>query len=416
MRVRKASVVNPALTDALTIILPSPEQTWLLRACLYSGESERQAWEVYQRLVTDPKKALMNPRLGGKTLAPLLLTALRNNGVAVDSSILPYLRTAYLREELRSNTYRSILREALSALSCNGVSHIVLDGAALAETVYANPALRHCDDISILLKEDEVLPATALMSSCGFTPVGKQLGTGVRPFTLIHDSGLPLHLHRRLFRVKHYDVPSEDLWARSQSQTIAGFPTRILSPADTLLHVCIQASAYSRRESPRWVSDAWHVMVGYPDPNWDGMVDRAMTNHLALPLYVTLRYLAEDLHAPIPEIMLDRLCAAASQTDAMRGEATLATALAGGGLSLKSLARVTGGWRPRALVLKWVLFPSPGYLRSAYHVGHSWLLPFYYVYRPLRYVARRIWWRCRDYLQLNALQKHLIPPGVKPGA
>jgi hypothetical protein len=416
MRVRKASVVNPALTDALSIILPSPEQTWLLRACLYSGESGRQAWEVYQRLVTDPKKALKNPRLGGKTLAPLLLTALRNNGVVVDSSILPYLRIAYLREELRSNTYRSILGEALSALSCNGVSHIVLEGAALAETVYAYPALRHCDDINILLKEDEVLPATALMSSCGFTPVSKQLGTGVRPFTLIHESGLPLHLHRRLFTSEHYNVPFEDLLARGQIESIAGVSTRILSPADNLLHVCIQAFSYSRRESPRWVADAWHVIVGHHDLDWDVMVDRAMTNHLALPLFVTLRYLAEDLHAPILSTVLHRLGLAASQTDPMRGEATLATALAGGGLSLKSLARVTGGWRPRALVLKWVLFPSPGYLRSAYHVSHSWLLPFYYVYRPLRYVARRIWRRCRDYLQLNALQKHLIPPGVKPGA
>ena len=416
MRVRKASVVNPALTDALSIILPSPEQTWLLRACLHPAESGRQAWEVYQRLVTDPKKAFKNPRLGGKTLAPLLLTALRNNGVVVDSSILPYLRTAYLREELRSNTYRSILRDALTALSSRRVSSIVLKGAALAETVYAEPALRHCDDISIFLREEDLLPAAALLSSCGFTPVRKKLWPGVRPFTLIHESGLPLHLHRSLFCVTRYNVPPADLWTRSQTHVIAGIPTRILSPADNLLHVCIQAFSYSRRESPRWVADAWHVIVGHHDFDWDVMVDCAITNHLALPLYVTLRYLAEDLHAPIPEIILDRLCAAASQTDVMRGEATLATALAGGGLSLKSLARVTGGWRPRALVLKWILFPSRDYLRSAYHVGHPWLLPFYYVYRPLRYVARRIWWRCRDYLQLNAVQKHLIPPGVKPGA
>ena len=408
--------MNPALTNALSITLPSPEQTWLLRACLYSGESGRQAWRVYDERVGDPTKAARKHRRGVKALAPSLLIALRRNGLVVDGSLLTYLRTAYLREELRSNTYRSILRDVLSALSGHGVSHIVLEGAALAETAYANPALRHCDAISILLREDELLPAAALMSSCGFTPVSKKLEPGVRPFTLIHDSGLPLHLHWSLFCVAHHNVPPADLWARSQAQVIAGIPTRILSPADNLLHVCIQAFSHSRRESPRWVADAWHVIVGHHDLDWDVMVDCAITNHLALPLYVTLCYLAEDLHAPILSTVLDGLGLAASQTDSMRGEATLATALAGGGLSLKSLARVTGGWPPRALVLKWVLFPSPGYLRSAYHVTHSWLLPLYYVYRPLRYVARRIWWRCRDYLQLNALQKHLIPPGVKPGA
>ena len=416
MRVTTGSPTNSILLDALSVILPTPEQTSLLRACLYSGEPGRQAWEVYQNLVTDPKEALRNPQLGGKTLAPLLLTTLQRNGVVADRSILPYLRTAYLREELRSNTYRSILRDVLTALSSQRVSSIVLKGAALAETVYAEPALRHCDDISIFLREKDLLPAAALLSSCGFTPLRKKLWPGVRPFTLIHESGLPLHLHRSLFCVARYNVPPADLWARSQAQVIAGIPTRILSPADNLLHVCIQAFSYTRRESPRWVADAWHVIVGHHDLDWDVMVDCAITNHLALPLYVTLRYLAEDLHAPILSTVLDRLGLAASQTDPMRGEGALATALTGERVALNRLARMRGGWRARALVAKWILFPSRDYLRSAYHVSHSWLLPFYYLYRPLRYVARRIWWRCRDYLQLNALQKHLMPPEVKPRA
>jgi hypothetical protein len=208
----------------------------------------------------------------------------------------------------------------------------------------------------------------------------------------------------------------EELWAWSQAQTIVGIPTRILYSAHDLLHVCIQASLFSSRETPRWVSDAWHIMARYPNLDWNVLLECALRNHLALPLSVTLGYLAAELAAPIPATILDRVCAGASQTDAMRGEVALAMALAGEGLSLKSLARVTGGWRPRLIVLKWILFPSRDYLRSAYHVGHPWLLPFYYVYRPLRYVARRIWWRCRDYLQLNAPQKHLMPPEVKPGA
>lgn len=416
MRVTKVSLGNSALADALSIVLPAPDHTWLLRACLHSAESSRQAWETYHGRVGDPKKAMKRDRWGRKELAPLLLIALQRNSVVADEPVLTYLRTAYLREELRTKTYRRILRDVLLTLAAEGVPHIVLKGAALADTVYDDPTLRHCHDINILLQEADACRAASLLPSLGFAPSGERLDPWPRPITLIHESGLPLHLHRRLFCVTHYDVPSEDLWARSQTGTVAGVPTRILSPADNLLHVCIQACTYSGREAPRWVSDAWHIVARYPNLDWSVLSECALRNHLALPLSVTLHYLAEELHAPVPATMLDRLCDAASQTDAMRGEATLATALAGTGLSLKSLVRMTGGWRPRLIVMKWILFPSRDYLRSAYHVGHSWLLPFYYVYRPLRYIARRIWWRCRDYLQLNALQKHLIPPGVKPGA
>lgn len=416
MRVTKVSLWNSALADALSIVLPAPEQTWLLRACLHSAESGRQAWETYRGRAGDLKKAMKRDRWGGKELAPSLLIALQRNGVVVDEAVLTYLRIAHLREELRTKTYRRILRDVLLTLAAEGVPHIVLKGAALADTVYEDPVLRHCHGINILLHEGDVLRAASVIPPGGFMPLAHKLNPGQRPFTLIHESGLPLHLHQRLFFAKQYNVPFEDLLARSQTGTISGVPTRILSPADNLLHVCIQACFYSGYEAPRWVSDAWQIVARYPNLDWSVLSDCALRNHLALPLSVTLHYLAEELHAPVPAMMLDRLWDAASRTDAMRGEATLATALAGTRLSLKSLVRMAGGWHPRLIVMKWILFPSRDYLRSAYHVGHSWLLPFYYVYRPLRYVARRIWWRCRDYFQLNALQKHLMPPEVKPGA
>jgi hypothetical protein len=407
---------SSGLLDALSLILPAPEDTWLLRACLHSGDLGRQAWDAYRERVKDPRQRLKKDRRGVKALAPLLYAALRRNGVPVDGSLLTSLRTASLREELRSRSYRHILQDVLSALIAGDIPHIVVTDAALAETVYDDPALRHCHSIDLLLHDGDLRRAARPLPPVGFAPSAEAVDPDGDHLALYHDSGLLLELHRRLFRNRWCDVPPEEVWARSQAQVIAGLRTRILSPADNLLQVCIVAATSSNRTSLQWVSDAWHIIAQYPDLDWDVVIDCATRHHLALPLSVTLSYLTKDLNAPIPKIILDRLCDAASRTDAMRGEAMLATALAGTRLSVRSLVRMTGGWRPRLIVVKWILFPSRDYLRSAYHVGHSWLLPFYYVYRPLRYVARRIWWRCRDYLQLNALQKHLMPPEVKPGA
>jgi hypothetical protein len=407
---------SSGLLDALSLILPAPEDTWLLRACLHSGDLGRHAWDVYHERVKDPRQRLKKDRRGVKALAPLLYAALRRNGVPVDGSLLTSLRTVSLREELRSRSYRHILQDVLSALIAGDIPHIVVTDAALAETVYEDPALRHCHSIDLLLHDGDLRRAARLLPPVGFAPSAVALGLDGDHLALYHDSGLPLELHRRLFRNRWYDVPPKEVWARSQEQMIAGLRTRILSPADNLLHVCILAASSSNRTSLQWVSDAWHIITRYPDLDWDAVIDCATRHHQALPLSVTLGYLAEHLHAPIPGITLERLHATASQADRVTSEVAVSAALASTRGILTHLVRMTGGWRPRLIVVKWILFPSRDYLRSAYHVGHSWLLPFYYVYRPLRYIARRIWWRCRDYLQLNAPQKHLMPPGVKPGA
>jgi hypothetical protein len=364
----------------------------LLRACLCSGESGRRGWELYRTQVDDPVHALLKSTRGLKTLVPLLLVALRRNDVAVDAALLTHFRVAYVREELRSNIYRRILRDVLSVLNAHNVSYIVCKGAALADTVYADPALRHCHDIDILLlTDDDLMRAASLLPPMGFSRSGEAEDPETRSATWIHDSELPLLLHRRLFRVPQYDVPVEHLWGRRRTQSIAGVPTHVLSPADNLLHVCIQAaSCPSNRESLRWVSDAWNLVARYPNLDWQVVAESAVQSRLALPLSVTLDYLAEELNAPVPPAILDRLWDAASHTDAMRRETALSAALAGARLDLECLIRIGGGWRSRALIIKWILCPSPNYLRSVYHVNRSWLLVFYYAYHPLTYLIRRL--------------------------
>lgn len=395
---RKASISKSALLHALSVMLPGPEHTWLLRACLYSDESGRQAWEVYHRLVGDPIKALLKSEQGIRALAPLLLSAFQRNEVVADTTLLTYFRVAYLREEMRSKIYRRILRDVLTALNTAGISHIVCKGTALADTVYADPTLRHCHDIDILFRtEDDLSIAAPLFPSMGFAPSEEACDPGVGPTILLHESGLPLRLHRRLFRVSEYEMPLDDLWGRSQIQSIAGVPARCLSPADNLLHVCIQAASCSgSRGSLRWVPDAWNILARYPNLDWRVLLECAIRSHLTLPLSVTLSYLAEELSAPIPPAVLDRL-SSASQHDAIKGETALSAALAGTQLDLKRLIQIGGGWRSRALIIKWIVYPSPNYLRSVYHVKYSWLLPFYYVYRPVRY----LWARCGRYAQIG---------------
>jgi putative nucleotidyltransferase-like protein len=194
-----------------------------------------------------------------------------------------------------------------------------------------------------------------------------------------------------------------DVWARSQSCVVAGVPARVLSPPDSLLYVCGHASYSNSRESLRWVSDAWFIIDRHLNLDWDHFLDCVCLSRLALPLSVMVEYLAKDLGAPIPPSFLNRLHAAASQTDATGLEVALWGILAHRSGGVAKMIWSGRDWHTRAFVLKFLLLPSPGYLRWAEDLHHPWLLPFYYVYRPVRYITRCI----------GALPKNRMQPKVR---
>ena len=156
------SSLTTTLPKVLSVILPTPEDTLLLRAS-YAGESGKLACEAWlkQHQHGFKKEAI-------KAFLPLLLRATQKHGVKVDAAFLTVLRTATLREELRTNTYKRICRDVFLALSDQIIPTIVLGGAALADTVYADPALRHSHDIDVLIPEVQFSRTESLIASLGF--------------------------------------------------------------------------------------------------------------------------------------------------------------------------------------------------------------------------------------------------------
>jgi hypothetical protein len=384
--------VRPALSDTLSVILPTSEQTSFLRACLHSGEMGRRAWQAWREQNGESVRLLEKRRPAVKSLLPLLFYALRRNGVAVEPALLTVLRTAYVQEELRGRTYRRILGDVLELLAMEGVAPIVLKGAALASTVYPDPALRHSHDIDLLVKDRELSDAADAVPLAGFRVLSRRIGSHAAAVELEHVSGLPLHLRTRPFRIPHHNALSADFWHRSREAPSDGRPMRVLSPADNLLHVCGLASSRTSH-SLRWVSDAWYIVHSRADLDWEVVVRDARQGQLALPLYVILRYLAADMQAPIPTPILDRLADAASHTSMAARETALYGARVGGGGTFRNLLRQSRSWRSRARLVQWMLAPSPGYIRWIHGAGGCWPLALHYLYRPLRYFARRISWR-----------------------
>jgi Uncharacterised nucleotidyltransferase len=391
----------PLLADTLSVILPTARQTRILRACLYSGEAGRRAWQAWRADMGDSVRGEDADERVLRRLRPMLYGALRRNEPTATKALAASLRTAYVREELRMEAYRRICARVLSTLAEAGIPTILLRGAALGGAAYGDWALRHIHDIDLLVWEDDLARSARALAGVGFEPLPELSNARTGDVTLRHRSGLPVALHGRLFRPAYANADLSGMWARSVSESLDGVAARVLSPADSLLHVCGHAAFRPSRGLLLWVCDAWQIIRAHPELDWAILLEGAADRHLSLPLYVTLRYLATGLNAAIPEAVLDRL-AAAADADALGREGALHGALTAPNGGVQDLLPRIGGWRARALLLRWLLLPSPWYMRSAYNPRHPRLMPLYYLarllqygHRLLRYGARRIATRVR---------------------
>ena len=177
---------------------------------------------------------------------------------------------------------------------------------------------------------------------------------------------------------------------RAVAVSVSAVPAHVLSPADQLLHVCAHASTGWHRDSLLWACDAWFTIHQEPEPDWDVVIEQASRSHTALPLYVTLAYLAEELGARIPPACIQQLKVEAMKPDRLAHELVLFGIWAGPGTKLARAFRASRDWRERIFILAWRLVPSPSSVVSMGRIRSpgSWLI--WYLGRPVRFVVRRL--------------------------
>src|SRR4051794_36333645 len=97
---------TPALSRALSLVLPTYEQTLLLRTCLLPRDLARQAWQEWRSRYNGTGFVGNSPSV--RKLRPLLFDAVEQHDLQSDKKTRTYLRLAYLKEELRNKIVRQI--------------------------------------------------------------------------------------------------------------------------------------------------------------------------------------------------------------------------------------------------------------------------------------------------------------------
>ena len=370
-----------ALSSGLALMLPEESQTKFLRAALYRGAAGVRALAEVAPELAKPQRLTAAQRVAVRTVSPLLESATADTVRAhrLGADAIKVLRMAAARERVRYDTVRRLAAGLLTAVGDHGIDAILLRGLVLAETVYPEPFRRHTHDIDLYVPPAELDRAIEAARAAGFAERvddPDRLPGGVR---LVHPSGLPVELHTSLFLDPFYPAELEGMFGRARREQLFANSIRVLGTADQLVHILGNAAQSPVRGSLRWATDAWLLIDSDPALDWKVVLLHAEFAQLALPLSVMLRYLSEALECPVPDDVLERLDASARTASPIARDVALYGARVG--LPALSLVRrAPGGIRPRLWALRWLLFPSPTYLRHAYR-GRRLPVGLLYPYR-----------------------------------
>lgn len=98
-----------------------------------------------------------------------------------------------------------------------------------------------------------------------------------------------------------------DFWKGSISIQIDGIQTKMLNPADQILHLCVHGYRWFVISSIRWIADVFTILHSGAVVDWDRIILQANQRRVMLPVGHSLQYLRSTFGANIPGSVLMEL-------------------------------------------------------------------------------------------------------------
>ncbi len=276
--------------------------------------------------------------------------------------------------------------EICDASHRHGIDVLLLKGAALAYTHYAEPPLRPHVDIDLLIRRDDLDRAGAMLAELRYARTNEadaELWTGQRHYVKPAVSGpamVDLHWRASNPLVFADALAFDEVWPRAVTIAALGPHARTLAPVDSLLLACVHRVAHHQDGIDLlWL---WDIHLLASRMSADEMVLFTSTAIRARQAAVCARglSLARDCFSTVvPSTVLRNLEAAGDEPSA---------AFVGAAFSQFDIARedmaALSSWQDRASLAREHLFPPVAYMRLRYPRWPSALLPLAYIYRIVR--------------------------------
>ena len=309
----------------------------------------------------------------------------------VPPAIETELQAAYREAALRNTALFAERDRILRELHRDGIEVILLKGAALAETVYGDIALRPMSDLDLLVRPGDVSAIMRQLARAGYhAPIDLPRLDNMPvefenelPVFKPEDVRYRCDIHWGLLAAPYYQrqLPPDWLWATSQPLEAIGVPARVLGPEAQVLHLTAHLMLSHQGHGLRWWYDVGLVSWTYRRQiDWNLLCERAQMYDLVLPAQRVLLELVEQWQLPIPIAAVEQLRALSPSPREQQMYVRLTS-------ERSSLRRYWGDllsipdWPGRLRYTGRKLFPSATYMRWRYALPQPWLLPLAYPYR-----------------------------------
>jgi hypothetical protein len=159
-----------------------------------------------------------------------------------------HLRAEYFRTLARSMQLASELERMLLAFGDAGLPVMLLKGAALVPDWYQDPGLRPMCDLDLLLAEDALPTADAILRELGYEEPGslstreRRVPAGHHHWPPLLDSGgvVAVELHHHLGpRDRFLGFELDGMWSRARPAVRGAAPCVVPSPEDQVIHTSL---------------------------------------------------------------------------------------------------------------------------------------------------------------------------------
>jgi hypothetical protein len=225
---------------------------------------------------------------------------------AVPSSLLDELRRRFHTHALRNAFLSRELLRLLDLFEANGILAVPYKGPALAAAIYGSLSFRKSGDLDIVVRRQDVLKATELLITAGYTP---RLDKGLeRHFLREHyhltflrnDDSVLVEIHWAFaYASWRFPITLEALAPRLETTTLTNKTIPALPRQDLLLILCTHGAKDGWRHLV-WVCDIAEFLRKNSGVSWDALLHKANQIRFRRILFLGLFLAKELLDAPIP--------------------------------------------------------------------------------------------------------------------
>jgi hypothetical protein len=360
-----------------------------------SNRLDQVAWDDF----TPADWRLLAPMAKSEGVAPLLYRTFQRAAVPalkVPARILAFLASEYYQTAAQNMLLYQALDPILAALQAARVPVIVLKGAALANALYPDIALRPMNDLDLLVMRDDLEKAVGIIAESGYSVIDMAPGFsrefGHHIYFKGHDQHEPaIELHWNLVAnvADWRSPPLTWFWENAtgwqigseQKQPGIGPSALQLSPEAHLLYLAAHLMYQHLGAKPRlmWFYDIHLLICRFQDEiDWDEVL-RVTDEFNWIPiLYDILNKIKDVFNTPLPSDLLNKLTLLNTQSGQLaktEGKPYRPSPVKYWGV-LKSI-----GWGPRLRWMRGMFFPSLVFIHWYYDPKPDWLWPICYLRR-----------------------------------